>query len=249
MAEHPVGTGLFVVIEAADGSGKTAVTDHLVPLLASTGRTVHRIDRAWSDGDGPHAELVRAVNALFRSEAATAAGWEVLSLAAATQYATILRSQIEPAVRAGDIVIAESWWDKTRARLSLEATIALDLDSEQHRALTAWQSHLLPPSPLPVDQHLTVLVDAARHDRVAWYRAAGCPDPYLDRTGPDSHDPDGFGHFTEHIADQLRQVAAERAWPTVTNGGHRTVAEAATELHLLITDQLSPSTRPAPEAP
>ncbi len=107
----------------------------------------------------------------------------MLSLAAATQYATILRSQIEPAVEAGEVVIAESWWDKT------------------------WQRRLLPPSPLPAHQHLTVLVDVAQHDRVACYQAAGRPDPYVDHTGPDSHHPDGFGRFTEHIADQLSPSA------------------------------------------
>ena len=245
----PEPRGLFVAIEAADGSGKTAVVDHLVPALQAAGHTVRRIDRSRPEGTTAHTGLLRAVNSLFRSADATAAGWEVLSLAAATQYATILRSQIEPAVRAGEVVIAESWWDKTWSRLSLEATIALALAPEQQRAFTTWQRRLLPPSPLPAHQHLTILVDIAQHDRVAWYRAAGCPDPYLDHTGPDSHHPDGFGRFAEHIADQLRHLAAEHAWPTVTNDAHRTVAEVAAELHQLITDQLSPSARPAPEAP
>ncbi|MER5638135.1 hypothetical protein ABT095_14400 [Kitasatospora sp. NPDC002227] len=238
MAEHPGGQGLFVVIEAADGSGKTAITDHLVPALAATGRTVHRIDRDRPEGEGPHAQLVRAVNTLFRSDAATDAGWELLSLAAAVQYRSILHTQVAPAVAAGTVVIAESWWDKTWIRLGLEAAHHHDRTAQQQDAFAAWQRSLLPPGLLPERQHLTVLVDTTRGDRTTWYRAAGCPDPYLDRAGALSHDPDGYGRFTEHIAVRLRTLATEQHWPTVANHASRPAATAAAELHRLITDRL-----------
>ncbi|BDH07154.1 hypothetical protein [Streptomyces seoulensis] len=238
MAEDPL-KGLFVVIEAADGSGKTTIVDHLVPALLSTGRVVRRIDRALPDGDHAHADLVRAVDRLFRSADATDAGWEHLSLAAAVQYRSILHAQIAPAIAAGEIVIAESWWDKTWIRLGVEAAIYHGHSPEQQHAFTAWQRSLLPADP----QCFTVHIDTAQEDRTAWYRAAGCPDPYLDHTGNLSHDPHGFGCFTERIATGLRALATELHWPTVTNDASRTAASVAAKLHRLIADRGSTCTR------
>ncbi|WP_018545364.1 hypothetical protein [Streptomyces sp. LaPpAH-108] len=239
MAEHPV-TGLFVVIEAADGSGKTTIVDHLVPALASTGRAVRRIDRARPDGDRAHADLVRAIDQLFRSDTATDAGWEHLSLAAAVQYRSILHAQVVPALDAGEIVIAESWWEKTRIRLGVEAATHHGWSSEQQHAFAAWQQSLLPPD----RQQLTIHIDTTQQDRITWYRADGCPDPYLDHTGCLSRDPDGYGRFTELIATRLREVSTEQHWLTVTNGGSRPAAAAAAEIHHLITDRLTEPVQP-----
>ncbi|MEU6405479.1 hypothetical protein [Streptomyces sp. NPDC046985] len=238
MAEHPV-TGLFVVVEAADGSGKTSIVDHLVPILASTGRTVRRIDRGRPNGDRAHADLVRAVDRLFRSDAATDAGWEQLSLAAAVQYRSILHAQVAPAVAAGEVVIAESWWDKTRIRLGVEAAAHHGHSVERQHAFAAWQQSLLPPAASADRQRLTVHIDTPQPDRTAWYRAAGCPAPYLDHNGKLSRDPDGYGRFTELIAARLRDVCAGQGWPTVTNGGARTADAAAADLHRLIADRLA----------
>lgn len=237
MAKHLV-TGLFVVIEGADGSGKTAVVDQLVPDLARAGRVVRRIDRGRPDGEAAHADVVRAVDRLFRSEKATDAGWEYLSLAAAVQYRSIVHAQVAPAVAAGEIVVAESWWDKTWIRLGTEAASVCDHSPERQRAFTGWQRTLQPPG-LPPDRQLTVHIDTPERDRVNWYRTAGCPDPYLDHTGTRSRDPAGYGRFTEVIASRLREVAVEQHRPTIRNGRDRTVAEVVAKLHRLITDRLN----------
>ena len=175
MAERP--RGLFVMLEGADGSGKSTIADHLVPALRSAGHTVRRIARSQPTGDPLHADLVRAVDQLFRAPDATAPGWEFLSLAAAAQYHSILYAQVAPRVQDGEVVIAESWWDKTWIRLGLEPETCRRLDMHATRQLRAWQRDLLPPSPLPHHQHLTILIDTPQPDRVNWYKAADCPDP------------------------------------------------------------------------
>jgi energy-coupling factor transporter ATP-binding protein EcfA2 len=43
---HEQPGGLFVVLEGTDGSGKSTLVDHLVPLLHRSGRTVRRINRS-----------------------------------------------------------------------------------------------------------------------------------------------------------------------------------------------------------
>ncbi len=238
--------GLFVVLEGADGCGKSGITDHLVPALQAAGHAVRRIERGRPTGDPAHADLVRAVNRLFRSPQATATGWEHLTLAAAAQYHSILHAQVAPAVAAGQIVIAESWWDKTWVRLGLEAELSQGLDVRRRQQLEAWQRSLLPPGPLPAHQRLTVLVDTPQQDRVTWYKAAHCPDPVLSRTGVWSHDPDEYGDFTEHIAVRLRHVAAQQGWPAVTNSCRRTPAQVAADLCDLV-ERRTRSTVPAPE--
>jgi len=222
--------GLFLVLEGADGCGKSTVADDLVPLLRSAGRTVRRIERGRPTGNRVHADLVRAVDQLFRSPDATAAGWEHLSLSAAAQYHSILHAQVAPAVAADEVVIAESWWDKTWVRLGLEAELCQSLDALERDRLREWQCGLLPPSPLPARRRLTVLIDAARHDRVTWYKAACCPEPVLARTGVPTRDPDEYGEFTEHIATRLHRLADQHGWPVVPNGAHRTTTDVAGEL-------------------
>ncbi|MFD9687355.1 dTMP kinase [Kitasatospora sp. NPDC059088] len=243
MADQP---GLFTVLEGTDGSGKSAITEQLVAALRAAGHTVRRLDRARPTGETAHAALVRAVNELFRSPTATAAGWEHLSLAAAAQYHSILHAQVVPAVAAGEIVIADSWWDKTWVRLGLEAEIVQHLDEHRRRALQEWQQALLPPSPLPVHQRLTVLIDTPMRDRIAWYQAAGCPDAVLGRTGVLTRETEEYGEFTERIATGLRELAARHRWPVVANGTHRTAAQAATDLCALI-EQRTRSAVHAPE--
>ncbi|WP_153466764.1 dTMP kinase [Streptomyces kaniharaensis] len=238
--------GLFTVLEGADGSGKSAITEQLVAALHAVGHTVRRLDRARPTGDAPHAALVRAVNELFRSPTATASGWEHLSLAAAAQYHSVLHAQVVPAVAGGEIVIADSWWDKTWVRLGLEAEIVHNLDEHRRRALQERQQALLPPSPLPARLRLTVLIDTPLRDRIAWYQAAGCPDAVLGRAGVLTRDTEEFGEFTERIATGLRQLASLHGWPVVANGVHRTAAQAATDLCALI-EQRTRSAVHAPE--
>jgi energy-coupling factor transporter ATP-binding protein EcfA2 len=244
---HEQPGGLFVVLEGADGSGKSTLVDHLVPLLHRSGRTVRRINRSSPEGHPAHVSLVRAVDQVFRTAHATPASWELLSLAAAAQYRSILHAQIEPAIKAGEIVIAESWWDKTWIRFGLEAEICLDLSEAQQRALGSWQRRLLPPGPLPAHWHLTVLVQADQQDRVCWYKAAGCPDSFYDRWGAVSHNPDEYGYFTECIAERLRDVADDRGWPIVANGVHRDAVDVAADLHQAIEDHLAQPAVPVRE--
>ncbi|MFD0403779.1 hypothetical protein [Kitasatospora sp. NPDC127116] len=98
MADQP---GVFAVLEGADGSGRSAITEQPVAVLRSAGHPARRLDHARPTGDRAHAAPVRAVNQLIRSPTATEAGWEHLSLAAAAQYHSIVHAQVAPAVAAG----------------------------------------------------------------------------------------------------------------------------------------------------
>ncbi|MFE2944707.1 hypothetical protein ACFXKG_37565 [Streptomyces sp. NPDC059255] len=240
-------TGLFLVIEGADGSGKSAAVRHLARVLAEQGHTVATTDRAHPYGRREYADLVRAVGGLFHSGHTLATSFDLLSLAAATQYTAILHGQVEPQVAQGTVVIAESWWDKTWIRLGIEAQLCHSHDQPWLDGFWSWQQSLMPPPTLPPHQYVTVLIDTPEADRVHWYGAGGRHEPVYDTHGAVSHDPADYGAFTSRIADQLALVACERDWPVVANNRHRTVPEVSGDLAVLVDAHVA-RTRTAPQA-
>jgi hypothetical protein len=232
MAANQHMNGLFVVVEGADGSGKSAAVDRLVPLLRRDGYRVHRIDRARPDGPPEYANLIRAVDAIFRSAHDLGTNWHLLSLAAAAQYTTIIDGQVAPAVSDGAIVIAESWWNKTWIRLAVEAGIHLDLAPRHLTAFQSWQRALIPPPARAWE--MTVVVNAPEKDRSGWYAANETKEPIYARDGRLSVDPAEFGRFTEQIALGLREAATHHQWPLVHNHHARTPDDVALEIRSFI---------------
>ncbi|WP_326812463.1 hypothetical protein OIE62_06695 [Streptomyces scopuliridis] len=239
MSDAPAAPGLFTVIEGADGSGKSAATRQLVRDLHEQGRTVVTTERSQPYGQQEYADLVRAVGGVFQSGHTLATSFDLLSLAAATQYTAILHGQVETQVAKGAVVIAESWWDKTWIRLGIEAQLCHQHDRAWLEEFWAWQQTLMPPPSLPPPQCLTVLVNTPEADRVHWYEAGGRRDPVYDTQGAISHTPADYGHFTSRIATRLTQLAHERGWPTVTNSRERTVQAVTGDLLTLINNQLT----------
>lgn len=224
--------GLFVIVEGADGSGKSAAVDHLVRRLRCDGHQVHRIDRGRPGGPAEYASLVTAVDAVFRSGHDLGADWTLLSLAAATQYTAILHGQVLPAVHDGAIVIAESWWNKTWIRLAIEASIHLKLKTSDLETFQSWQRALIPPATRCWE--LTVVVNASQQDRSDWYAASEAKEPIYAPDGRLSVDPVEFGRFTEQIAAGLRETALQNQWPIVHNHRGRTPDDVAAEIYSLI---------------
>jgi hypothetical protein len=172
-SNRPSDPGVFVAVEGADGSGKSAVVSELVELLRRDGRHVKRVLRSSPAGPGAYAGLVRGVDGLFRAGREIPVSWELLSLAAAAQYLAIMQSEIGPSVAVGTIVIAESWWNKTWIRLAIEADICRGNGQAERRRFRNWQRGLVPVPLLEGDQQFTVVLEATTADRVRWYERGG----------------------------------------------------------------------------
>lgn len=237
--------GLFVVLEGADGSGKTALTEAVVDTLRRRGHEARATQRNQPLGHGhpTYSQFIAAVVRLFRADAADNVPLDLLTLAAAAQYTAILHSQVIPAVADGDIVVADGWWDKVWIRLGIEAQRCLGLNDAERDAFWDWQQSLFPS--LPGVSPLTVLVDTRVEDRIRWQMAAGCPEVVYDLHGRESTDPQVFGDFTALIAGKLSEIAVGDRWPTVRNGSDRGIPEVATDLVELIEGFLARPRDPA----
>ncbi|MFJ5851012.1 dTMP kinase [Streptomyces sp. NPDC092903] len=234
-------SGVFVVLEGADGSGKSTLTDMVIKNLHQEGLAVRRIHRERSEEhrNAEYATLVAAVRNIFQIGDEAAVPFELLTLASATQYTTIYHSQIAPSVAAGEIVIAESWWDKTWIRLGIEAQLCLKLDDAELCEFWKWQRSLFPPAPYIPTPDLTVLVDTPERDRVNWYSSANRYEPVFDDNGAVSHDAQEYGRFTSRIAKELRNVAEEKSWPILSNGYDQSPHDVGRRLTELIVAESS----------
>lgn len=232
-----VTTGFFLVLEGADGSGKSAVAKLLAKSFADQGYAVRTVKRENPVGDPEYAALISAVGQVFRAAAGLGTGFDTLSLAAAAQYSALLESQVLPAVQAGDVVIAESWWAKTWARLGIEARRRSMLSSQKGESFMRWQKSLLEGNSMPDDRLLTVLLEAPEADRQMWYERAGCAAPVYDENGLTSYDPSVFARFTTELGDVLRVLAVEKDWPTVPNSSGRALEETRDEILYLVSQR------------
>ncbi|OLT30497.1 hypothetical protein BJF79_09635 [Actinomadura sp. CNU-125] len=230
--------GLFLVVEGADGSGKSAIVGRLVRRLEQDGRCVDRLRRDDPLGPAEYTDIITAVGSLFRAASDLSTSFQVLSLAAATQYAALLESQVMDGLGQGRIVIAESWWAKTWARLGIEACRRGALPEHALPAFSEWQRNLLPDDLLPRTNSVTVLVEAGEEDRRGWYEQAGCPDPVYDPSGATTYAPREFVAFTSELAAVLRGLGRARGWPTVRNGRDRTIDEVCDDLLRAIDEHL-----------
>jgi hypothetical protein len=136
------------------------------------------------------------------------------------------------------VVIAESWWAKTWARLGIEAHRRGALDMDDAESLKVWQRLLLPDGLIPSANKTTVLVDAAACDRRLWYERAGCPDPVYDTAGNTSYEPDVYARFTTEISEALRSLALSKDWPIVQNGANRSIEAVSSDLLAVVSKRL-----------
>ncbi|MEV0648340.1 hypothetical protein AB0I28_24055 [Phytomonospora sp. NPDC050363] len=239
------GTGLFVVIEGADGSGKSTVVDELTDELGRRGHVARKVDRSHPYGDAPYARFVEAVDGifrdgdrLFRSPASVGSGYDLLSLAGAAQYVALVYGQVLPIIDTGGIAIAESWWTKTWVRLSLEVARRLTPAADKLADFRRWQSGLISGPVVPPDRMLTIVVEADQRDRVKWHEASSSEQRVFDRTGRSTSEAEAFGDFTEEIARGVRDVGRAEGWPSVRNGSDMTPRAVSVELAVLVQQTL-----------
>lgn len=229
VSRKPTG-GLFVVLEGADGSGKSAVVDLLVRRLADEGCLVRTVRREDPVGAERYSSFVTAAGRIFGAAQSLDTGFAVLSLVGAAQYAVLVESQVMPALEKGEVIVAESWWGKTWARLAVEAFRRGDLSVSRREFFQDWQRSLLPEDLLPAANVVTILIEAAPDDRSRWYREAGCPDPVYNESGHTSYDPDDFMEFTTKLSDILHEHALSNSWPIIKNGEGRAAPEIAEDV-------------------
>jgi hypothetical protein len=222
--------GLFVVVEGADGSGKSAVVNLLVDRLADQAQPARVVRRENPVGTEEYSSFVAAAGRIFGAAQALGTGFGVLSLIGAAQYAVLVESQVMPALESGEVIIAESWWGKTWARLSVEAFRRGALSMHGIKSFEDWQCSLLPHDLVPTTNMITVLIEAAENDRLRWYKEAGGLDPVYDTAGYTSYDPCEFAQFTTELGNILHEHALSNGWPIIQNGMDRTVEEVTEDL-------------------
>ncbi len=229
-------SGVFVTVEGCDGSGKSAVVARSVDLLRAQGINAGVCNRFAPACTGPYKSMILAVADLFAAAGNQPVPQEALATAAATQYRLMFEEDALPRMRKGEIVLADSWWGKTWARLCVEAS-CLGYPASAVQSLIEWMPQLLR---LPCDQVpvLQVLVQATKSDRVTWYSKVNTHDRdvVFDDRGQKSVDPVVFGEFTERIENLLIDHYRYSKGTIIKNGSGRSIDSVARDLTVAVVD-------------
>lgn len=208
----------FLVLEGADGSGKTAIAAAVCAELRARGRAVVPVSRVNPSGRAAYARVVADIAEMFRVSDEAGSPLPLLALGAALQHVTMFESQVRPALDDGACVIADSWWAKTRVRFVVEARRCTDWRAEDHQWFDRWLAGLFRYAYAGREAEVvTVLIDTSKEDRVRWYSRLREKQAVYDRRGASTQDPAEFGDFTDEIQQQLRVIAARSQWPQVEN--------------------------------
>jgi hypothetical protein len=207
-----------VVLEGADGSGKTAIAAAVCGELRARGQAVVPVSRVNPSGRSAYARVVADIAQIFRASDEAGSPLPLLALGAALQHATMFENQVRPALDDGACVIADSWWTKTRVRFAVEARRCTDWRPEDHQRFDRWLAGLFRYAYAGREAEVvTVLIDTSKEDRVRWYSRLREKQAVYDRRGATTKDPAEFGDFTEEIQQQLRVIATQSRWPLVEN--------------------------------
>lgn len=222
--------GGFLILEGADGSGKTTLAHNIRGLLMERGISCSIASRSPASGREVYSQLTRAIFELFADVERERVPTNLLLLAAAAQHSAIFHDQVVPAVKYNQsVIIADSWWDKTWVRLCLEAERVGEGSVE-------WQKYpsLIEYSLLQSPQICKMLIEANRDEREQWYQAKDNREVFYDREGNETTDSEIFGGFTDLMRTQLRERAVVEKWTVMQNrtGEQNSVAEAV--VHLIL---------------
>jgi hypothetical protein len=208
----------FVVLEGADGSGKTAVAAVLCEELRARGETAVRVSRVNPSGRAAYASLVAGIGRMFRAADEVAAPLHLLALGAAVQHTALFESQVRPALDDGAYPVADSWWTKTRARFSVEARRCTGWNEADCQRFDRWLDGLFLFSYDGQEADVVnVLIDTSMEDRISWYRSQRERQAVYDQRGASTHDPAEFGRFTDEMQHRLRTIASRSRWARVEN--------------------------------
>ncbi len=111
-------TGRFIVLEGLDGAGTTTQAARLADSLKSSGRSVHL---TAEPSDGPVGRLIReALQRKVRDRRGQRLPPDALAALFVADRADHLASEIEPALRRGDIVICDRYIHSSLAYQGVE---------------------------------------------------------------------------------------------------------------------------------
>lgn len=235
MAEPGSVSPRFVVLEGADGSGKTAVATSLCEELRARGQTAVRVSRVNPPGRATYASVVVGIGKMFRAADEAGTPLHLLALGAAVQHAAIFESQVRPALDDGACAVADSWWTKTRVRFSVEARRCTGWHEAGCQRFDRWLDGLFLFSYDGREADVVnVLIDTAEEDRVSWYRSLRERQAVYDQRGAPTQDPAEFGTFTEEMQQRLRAIASRSRWPRVENRDGKDLLCTAREIFAVV---------------
>jgi hypothetical protein len=221
----------FVVLEGADGSGKTAVAAVLCDELRAHGEAVVRVSRVNPSGRTVYADVVAGIGQMFQAADEADTPLHLLALGAVLQHATMFESQVRPALDAGAFVVADSWWAKTRVRFSVEARRCTGWREADCQRFDCWLDGLLLFSYCGREADVaSVLINTSKDDRVGWYRSLREKQAVYDQCGASTRDPAQFGEFTEEMQQRLRVIASQSRWPCVENRDGKDLLRTARDI-------------------
>lgn len=223
--------GRFVILEGADGTGKTTILREIRQATANLGDEVVVPSRSRPPADNVYAGLVKEIARFYADGDEQRLPNRLLLTAAATQYQAMYYGQVRPALDRGALVLTDGWWNKTWSRLVVEeAAECRGRGRALDPAYAAWARALFANEDLTDDRIRTVLVETPQVLRRQWYSMKPDRECIFDRLGRDTFDPDEFAWFTEEIQEYLRGMAAEHGWPVLVNDGSRSAPELAREV-------------------
>ncbi|MFJ6428507.1 hypothetical protein [Microbacterium maritypicum] len=194
-------SGYIVELEGTDGTGKSTVAGSLASELGGT-----VFSRITADADTSLDRLTRSVGTFFGESLDDVPALEVLALAAITQDAAILESQVLPHVRAGGVAVLDSWWLKTSCRFVIEAE-NLGYEQSRIRRIAGWIDDLAYWRTWPDLTVYTAVLELddstvrARYEQLPEERR----DIVIGRDGRNSVDPDEFVDFVSRIRHLIRK--------------------------------------------
>jgi hypothetical protein len=224
-------TGRFVILEGADGTGKTTLLRAIREAAAARDRDVVVPSRSQPPLDNVYAGLVKEIARFYADGDDQRLPNRLLLIAAATQYQAMYYGQIAPALDRGAVVITDGWWNKTWSRLVVEEEAVLHgRGQELAQSYTAWASGLFVNEHFDDGRIQTFLVDTPHERRQQWYSAKEDQELVFDRLGRDTRDPADFAWFTEEIQEHLRRMAVEHRWSILLNDGSRSTSELVSQV-------------------
>lgn len=227
----PSPAGRFVILEGADGTGKTTLLRAIREAAAARGRETVVPSRSRPPSADVYAGLVTEIARCYAAGDDQRLPNRMLLTAAATQYQAMYHGQVRPALDSGALVVTDGWWHKTWSRLVVEeAAVRHGRGRELDQSYVQWASGLFANEHLADPRIRTFLVDTPQALRRQWYSAKPDPEVVFDRCGNDTRDPDEFAWFTERIQEHLRRIAADHRWPVLANDGSRSTGELVAQV-------------------
>jgi len=226
-----------VVLEGADGSGKSTIANLVCAELRARGYAVVRVSRVSPFGRTVYADIVAGIAEMFRAADDVGSPLHLLALGAAMQHATMFESQVRPALEDGAHVIADSRWTKTRVRFAVEARRCTDWREADHQQFDDWLANLFLYSYADRESDVVnVLIDSSKRDRANWYSLLRVRQAVYDRHGSCTQDPAEFGDFTDEMQKQLRAIATRLRWAQVRNLDGKDLLTTAREVLAVMAD-------------